>query len=137
MRARGCCSRTCAFPTDALNDARRLVRLAPRSSDAWQTYGAVLLWGKSDSAAAGQVFERAVDLGPQDTNAWFGYGQALYSARNGRSLDAFDTYADLCARGARCDERDQAWLRRFVHDPTTYAQWPRILLKWRLLAQLL
>jgi tetratricopeptide (TPR) repeat protein len=121
----------------ALADARKLVRLAPRSSDAWQTYGSVLLWGKSDSTAAGEVFERAVSLGPDDTNAWFGYGQALYSARNGRSLDAFDTYADLCARGARCQESVRAWLRRFVHDPSTYAEWPRILFKWRLLAEVL
>ena len=122
---------------EALTDARKLVRLAPRSSDAWQTYGAVLLWGKNDSAAAGRVFGRAVSLGPNDTNAWFGYGQALYNARSNESLDAFETYAGLCARGARCDESDQAWLRRFIHNPFTYAQWPRILFKWRLLSELL
>jgi tetratricopeptide (TPR) repeat protein len=122
---------------EALEDAHKLVRACSDRSDAWQTYGSVLLWGKKDGRAAGTAFERSIAIEGRNTDAWFGYGQALYTQGDGDSLDAFDTYASLCAQGAKCDADDQAWLKRFVHDPYTYAQWPRIFFKWRLLARLL
>jgi TolB-like protein len=82
---------------DLLPLARKAVRLAPDSGEAWVTLGASIdLFGdrqsKSDkelSAEAEDAFKRGLSLNPSNSQGYLWYSQFLYGTKYGRQMEAW------------------------------------------------
>ena len=71
---------------EAEAEARRAVRWAPWSADAWRWLAEAQL-GRGEAGAARASFRRALDKDPENWELWFGLARASVGAERERALD--------------------------------------------------